>query len=79
VLWNLPIPVRASSQQGEEFIHGQTSVCDDAAEGAESNRFVVGDDGTTVRRVATKDHVTAALPAEHETRSLQRGTHLPAR
>jgi hypothetical protein len=61
------------------LLNGEAGVGDDATERAGAELFVIGNDDSCVRLVATKHHVAAGLPTKHEPDALKRGPDFPAR
>jgi hypothetical protein len=69
---------RSAFEQFHELFDRQSRIGYDASQRAGSDMLVIRHDDTGMWIVATKDHVTACLPSEHETRALQRSANLPA-
>src|SRR5262245_4098331 len=62
-----------SPQQGDELLHRDACIGDDAAERAELDPAMIGHDDPSRRVAAAQDHVAAPLASEDEAGSLQRG------
>jgi hypothetical protein len=67
------LAAQSASKQFDKLRDGEAGVGDDAAQGAGSELFVVGNDYPCIRFVATKHHVAACLAAENEPCALKSG------
>jgi hypothetical protein len=63
----------SAPKQFDELFNGESSVGDDATEGAGSKPLVVGNNHPSVGLVAAEHHVATGLSAEHKSHALQSG------
>jgi hypothetical protein len=69
---------RSASKHFDELLNSEAGIGDDATQSAWPELFVIGNDDPRVRLIATKHHVTAALPPKNEPDALQGSADVPA-
>jgi hypothetical protein len=72
-------PARSTPKQFDKLLNSKACVGNDAAERADPQLFVIGNDNSCIRLIAAKHHVTAGLTAKDKPHALQDSADIPAR
>jgi hypothetical protein len=60
-----------------ELFDSETRIRNDAAQGAEADLLVIGNNCSSVGVITPQNHVASGLATKDETSTLQSGSHLP--
>lgn len=67
-----------ATQQFDKLLNSEACVGNDAAERADPQLLVIGNDDPCVGLITAKHHVTAGLTAKNEANTFQDSTDIPA-